>query len=200
MCLHQIEISIMILVCSILFIISFFLWQWKNALKNLAIVSLLFSTQYIIIIIHSYRHLNLQDDAEDQVVGNHLLHRHLLTGRISHTHLTPLRSEGPVCAPRAVQAKIKSVRTVSEQILGQQLRVNPDNLGAALSQNPSFSSCFSFSFSVLMPSFILLPLPFIALPLKPSSCPFWRQSCFLRYLPTGWAVATVTPKATNCYN
>ena len=140
--------------------------------------------------------------AEDQVPGNHLLHRHVLTGRMSHTHLTRSRSEGPVCGARgaAAEAKIKSVRTVSEQILGQQLRVNPDNLGAALSQNPSFSSCFSSSSSVLMPSFILLPLPFIAFPLKPSSCPFWRQSCFLRYLPTGWAVATLTPKATNCYN
>ena len=79
------------------------------------------------------------DDAE--VPGNHLLHRHVLTGRMSHTHLTRSRSEGPVCGARGAtaEAKIKSVRTVSEQILGQQLRVNPDNLGAALSQNPSFS-------------------------------------------------------------
>ena len=36
----------------------------------------------------------------------------------------------------AAEAKIKSVRTVSEQILGQQLRVNPDNLGAALISKP----------------------------------------------------------------
>ena len=135
--------------------------------------------------------------AEDQVPGNHLLHRHVLTSRMSHTHLTRSRSEGPVCDARgaAAEAKIKSVRTVSEQILGQQLRVNPDNLGAALSQNPSFSCSASFSSSFFEnPS---LPLPFIPGPLKPPSCPFWRQFCFLCYLHTGWA-AMVPPKATNC--
>ena len=150
----------------------------------------------IIAIIHLHLHLNVED-AEDQVAGNHLLHRHVLTGRISHTHLTPSRSEGPVCGvPCSARPKIKSVRTVSEQILGQQLRVNPDNLGAGLSQNSSFSS--SVFLFILTHALLSDPpsLPFIPFPLKPFSCPFWRQSCFLRYLCTGWA-ATVTPKATN---
>ena len=80
----------MILLHIVLFIISFFRWHWKNTLKNLGIVLLLF---HLLNIIHSYCHLNLQEAAEEQVGGNHLLHRHVLTGRISHTHLTLCRGQ-----------------------------------------------------------------------------------------------------------
>ena len=80
----------------ILFVIHFCLGHWKTAMNSFSITSI-----NIVSIIHLHRHLN----AEDQVRGNHLLQRHVLTGRISHTHLTPSRSEGPVCGCRALPSQ-----------------------------------------------------------------------------------------------
>ena len=67
----------------------------------------LFAQLNTVAIVHVHLHLDL-DDAEDQVPGNHLLQRHVLTGRISHTHLTRSRSEGPVCGARGAAAQQKS--------------------------------------------------------------------------------------------
>ena len=129
----------MILIHIILLIISFFLGHCKNALKNLAIVWLLFHRLNIISIIRRLR--------SRLVVITYYTGMCWLAGYLTLT-LHSVAVRGPSLR---YEAKIKSVRAVSEQILGQQLRVNPDNLGAAaLSQNPSFSSCFSFSSSVLL--------------------------------------------------
>ena len=92
------------------------------------------------------------------------------------------------------EAKIKSVRTVSDPIAGHQLRVNPDNLRPAVSQSPSFTQPFPFHPHDLLFSCPLSGAPLHCLPssvflpiLAPS---FW---CFLRYLLqlTGWAAATL---------
>ena len=92
------------------------------------------------------------------------------------------------------EAKIKSVRTVSDPIAGHQLRVNPDNLRPAVSQSPSFTQPFPFHPHDLLFSCPLSEAPLHCLPssvflpiLAPS---FW---CFLPYLLqlTGWAATTL---------